>query len=54
MLRVFNCGVGMALIVTDAAAATACLRAAGENPFTLGTVTAQPGVAINGLERLFA
>ncbi len=54
MLRVFNCGVGMALIVTDAAAATACLRDAGEAPFPLGTVTAQPGVAINGLERLFA
>jgi phosphoribosylformylglycinamidine cyclo-ligase len=54
MLRVFNCGVGMALIVTDAAAATACLRAAGEFPLPLGAVTDQPGVNIDGVERLFA
>lgn len=54
MLRVFNCGVGMMLIVTDAEAAMAELRAAGETPFLLGHVTDQPGVVIDGVEKLFA
>jgi phosphoribosylformylglycinamidine cyclo-ligase len=54
MLRVFNCGVGMTLIVTDAEAAMAELRAAGEAPFLLGYVTDQPGVVIDGVEKLFA
>ncbi len=54
MLRVFNCGVGMALVVEDAQAASALLRAAGEDPFTLGYVTEQPGIVIDGVERLFA
>jgi phosphoribosylformylglycinamidine cyclo-ligase len=54
MLRVFNCGVGMALVVSDAAAAMATLREAGEAPFLLGHVTDQPGIVIEGQERLFA
>ena len=54
MLRVFNCGVGMTLIVTDAEAAMAVLRAAGEAPFLLGHVTDKPGVVIEGTEKLFA
>jgi phosphoribosylformylglycinamidine cyclo-ligase len=48
MLRVFNCGVGMTLIVSDAAAATALLREAGEAPFRIGTVTDTPGIVIDG------
>jgi phosphoribosylformylglycinamidine cyclo-ligase len=54
MLRVFNCGVGMTLIVTDAQAATALLRAEGEAPFLLGHVTVGAGVTIANQERLFA
>ena len=54
MLRVFNCGVGMVLIVSDAQAAMEELRAAGENPFPLGHVTEQPGIVIDGTELLFA
>jgi phosphoribosylformylglycinamidine cyclo-ligase len=54
MLRVFNCGVGMALIVSDAEAAMDTLRAAGEAPFLLGHVTDQPGIVIEGQDRLFA
>jgi phosphoribosylformylglycinamidine cyclo-ligase len=54
MLRVFNCGVGMALIVSDAAAAMALLETEGEAPFRLGDVTAAPGVTIHQLEKLFA
>ncbi|GLR68153.1 phosphoribosylformylglycinamidine cyclo-ligase [Acidocella aquatica] len=54
MLRVFNCGVGMTLIVSDADAAMALLREAGEAPFLLGHVTDQPGVVIAGQESLFA
>ncbi len=53
MLRVFNCGVGMTLIVSDEAAAMAHLRAAGESPFVLGVVTAEPGIVIEATERLF-
>jgi phosphoribosylformylglycinamidine cyclo-ligase len=53
MLRVFNCGVGMALIVTDAPAAIALLEATGEAPFQLGVVTDEPGVVIAGQDRLF-
>ncbi len=54
MLRVFNCGVGMTLIVSDAEAAMALLREAGEAPFVLGRVTGTPGVVITGQETLFA
>ncbi len=45
MLRVFNCGVGMALVVADAEAATAILRAAGESVFPLGRIVAAEGAA---------
>ena len=40
MLRVFNCGVGMALVVPDAAAATALLEQAGETVLPLGRIEA--------------
>jgi len=53
MLRVFNCGVGMTLIVTDAPAAMALLEQAGEAPFLLGHVMDRPGVTIEGVEVLF-
>jgi phosphoribosylformylglycinamidine cyclo-ligase len=53
MLRVFNCGVGMALIVSDAEAALEMLRQAGEAPFLLGHVTDQAGIVIDGQDRLF-
>ncbi len=42
MLRVFNCGIGMALVVRDAAAATAALRSAGETVFPIGRIEAAP------------
>ncbi len=54
MLRVFNCGVGMTLIVPDALAAMALLKQAGEAPFLLGHVTDRPGIVIEGIEGLFA
>jgi phosphoribosylformylglycinamidine cyclo-ligase len=54
MLRVFNCGAGMTLIVSDAEAAMEILIREGEAPFRLGTVSATPGVAIAGEAGLFA
>ena len=54
MLRVFNCGVGMTLIVSDAEAAMALLREAGEQPFLLGHVTAEEGIVVAGQDKLFA
>ena len=54
MLRVFNCGVGMALIVSDAEAAMAVLRDAGEEPFLLGAVTDTPGINIENEDMIFA
>ncbi|WP_428538226.1 phosphoribosylformylglycinamidine cyclo-ligase [Rhodopila sp.] len=42
MLRVFNCGVGMALIVSDADAATGLLQAEGETVSRIGVI--EPGV----------
>ncbi|MDE8346303.1 MAG: phosphoribosylformylglycinamidine cyclo-ligase [Acidocella sp.] len=53
MLKVFNCGVGMALIVRNAQTAMALLRDAGEAPFVLGQVTATPGITIAGEALLF-
>jgi phosphoribosylformylglycinamidine cyclo-ligase len=41
MIRVFNCGLGMVLVVSDAEAATSLLSAEGETVHRLGTV--QPG-----------
>ncbi len=43
MLRVFNCGVGMALVVADPAAALATLEADGETVFPLGRIIAADG-----------
>ncbi len=45
MLRVFNCGVGMALVVaeTDVVPATALLERAGETVFHLGSIEAASG-----------
>ena len=43
MLRVFNCGIGMALVVADADAATEVLREEGEGVFPLGRVAAGEG-----------
>ncbi len=43
MLRVFNCGIGMALAVRDAGAAMDMLRGAGEHPVRIGAVVAHAG-----------
>ncbi|MBD0272076.1 MAG: phosphoribosylformylglycinamidine cyclo-ligase [Acetobacteraceae bacterium] len=45
MLRVFNCGIGMVLVVAPEAAerATEALAAAGETVFRVGRVEARPG-----------
>jgi phosphoribosylformylglycinamidine cyclo-ligase len=45
MLRVFNCGIGMALVVTDASAATGILTEHGEQVSHIGTVEAAEGPA---------
>ena len=45
MLRVFNCGIGMALVVDDPAAATALLTAHGETVFAIGTIERADGPA---------
>jgi phosphoribosylformylglycinamidine cyclo-ligase len=43
MLRVFNCGIGMALVVADADAATALLEAQGERVMRIGAIEAASG-----------
>jgi phosphoribosylformylglycinamidine cyclo-ligase len=43
MLTVFNCGIGMVLVVADAAAAMAALHNQGETPVVLGHVAASSG-----------
>lgn len=45
MLRVFNCGIGMAVVVTDADAATRVLAEAGEDVSRIGTIVAAEGDA---------
>jgi len=45
MLRVFNCGIGMALVVGNAAAARAVLEAEGETVFDIGRIEAGQGPA---------
>ena len=46
MLRVFNCGIGMALVVSDARAATLLLESFGETVFPIGRVVAADGLRI--------
>ena len=45
MLRVFNCGIGMALVVTDAAAAIELLQREGEMAYRIGVLEAGSGPA---------
>ncbi len=50
MLRVFNCGIGMAVVVSDAAAAQVILTEQGEQVHRLGSiaaVTGEPSVLID-------
>jgi len=48
MLRVFNCGIGMALVVAagDVAASMALLGENGESPVVIGHLVAAPGEAV--------
>jgi phosphoribosylformylglycinamidine cyclo-ligase len=43
MLRVFNCGIGMALVVDDAPAALALLAGLGETALPIGRIEALDG-----------
>jgi phosphoribosylformylglycinamidine cyclo-ligase len=45
MLRVFNCGVGMVLVVSDPDAATLILTAEGETVSRIGVIEAASGPA---------
>ena len=45
MLRVFNCGIGMAVVVADADAATELLRGQGESVSRIGHIAAGSGAA---------
>ena len=45
LLRVFNCGIGMVLVVSDPQQATALLGELGETAFTIGHVEACEGAA---------
>lgn len=50
MLKTFNCGIGMILVVSadEAEALEALLTEQGESVFRIGTVTDQPGVDYSG------
>jgi phosphoribosylformylglycinamidine cyclo-ligase len=50
MLRVFNCGIGMAAIVSDAESATALLQANGETVHTIGRIESAAGPASIALD----
>ena len=56
MLRVFNCGIGMCLVVEEAKAeaATALLREQGETPYRIGRIEAGEGEAEVRMEGLSA
>jgi phosphoribosylformylglycinamidine cyclo-ligase len=43
MLRVFNCGIGMVLVVSDAPSARAILEERGEHVFTIGRIEVAEG-----------
>lgn len=45
MLRVFNCGIGMAVVTADPVAARAVLEDAGETVFAIGRIEADAGEA---------
>ncbi len=45
MFRVFNCGIGMALVVSDAAQAQSMLTGLGETVFPIGTLASGEGPA---------
>jgi phosphoribosylformylglycinamidine cyclo-ligase len=45
MLRVFNCGIGMAVVTADPDAATTLLEAAGETVTRLGTIVPAAGAS---------
>ncbi len=45
MLRVFNCGIGMVLVVRDAEKATALLTELGETVYEIGHIDAHEGTA---------
>jgi phosphoribosylformylglycinamidine cyclo-ligase len=45
MLRVFNCGIGMAIVVSDPDAASALLREQGETVTPIGRIEAGNGPA---------
>lgn len=50
MLKTFNCGVGMILVAPKKSAGKIekALVEAGETPFRLGELVAEPGVAYRG------
>jgi len=50
MLRVFNCGIGMALVVSDAEAATRLLDTEGERVMRIGTIETGSGEAAVRIE----
>ncbi len=56
MLRVFNCGIGMVLVVSDAAAAAAVLARAGETALRIGRIEASeaaPALRFSAAPRWF-
>jgi phosphoribosylformylglycinamidine cyclo-ligase len=52
MFRAFNCGIGMALVVSDGTLAREILEAHGETVFELGRIEPEPGPASVRIEPL--
>ena len=52
MARVFNCGLGMVLVVADPDATTSLLTAEGETVFRVGTIQADAGQAGENAARI--